>query len=163
MRNEGNCSAAPKLRFLAFCSIRARDSIACLRRPPHSPVSRRRMVLATTAGKAKLRIPEHSGMRTSKLRQSVFSVTGMILAAWVCIWRRSKLKLRPTGCQAWVSSRQITSTTDPIMDSSMSVSSRKGPVSPSPPSRRSMIDGASTKSSCSTDNAPRGSRRTEET
>ena len=67
-------------------------------------------------------------MRISKLRQSVFSVTDMMRATWVCIWRRSKLKLRPTGCQAAVSSRQMISTTLARMDSSMSVSSRSGPV-----------------------------------
>ena len=69
------------------------------------------MVLATTAGKARLSSPELCGMRISKLRQSVFSLTDMMRATWVCIWRRSKLKLRPTGCQAAVSSRQMISTT----------------------------------------------------
>ena len=54
-------------------------------------------------------------MRTSKLRQRVFSVTGMVRAIWVCIWRRSKLKLNPTGCHAIVSSRQTISTTEPMI------------------------------------------------
>ncbi len=87
------------------------------------------MVLATTAGKARFSSPELCGMRISKLRQSVFSVTDMMRATWVCIWRRSKLKLSPTGCQAAVSSRQMISTTLARIDSSMSVSSRKRPVS----------------------------------
>ena len=99
-------------------------------------------------------------MRISKLRHKVFSATDMMRATWVCICRRSKLKLKPTGCQAAVSSRQTISTTLARIDSSMSVSSRRGPSLPSPPNSRSMIGGARPRSSCSTETAPSGSSRT---
>ena len=64
----------------AIASIRERLSSEWRLLRPQSVVRRRRMVLATTAGKARLSSPDRWGMRISKLRQSVFSLTDMMRA-----------------------------------------------------------------------------------
>ena len=58
----------------------SRVSPAWRRGRPQSEVSRRRMVFATTAGNARFSKPELCGMRISKLKQSVFSVTAIMRA-----------------------------------------------------------------------------------
>ena len=137
---------------LARRGLHARPDLRRMAAPaPQSEVSRRRMVLATTAGKARLSSPELCGMRISKLRHSVFSFTDIMRATWVCIWRRSKVEAQanrlPRGSQLAADDLHHRAENRLLDVGQLAQRTSR----PSPPSSRSTIGGASASSSCSTD------------